>query len=169
MAATAPRPVQTFRKVRNASGDPTQELRAAVQQFVRSFGLLAGDQTPCGQPLAPSHAHALMVLSAGTRLNQQALSSMLGIDKSSVARLCAKMESLGHIDQERPANDGRARLVGLTDKGRRVAERVDAASRARFQHVLEAMPSARVRERVIVAIQQLNEAVASMGRTEQVA
>ena len=108
--------------------DAAQQLRAGVQQFVRSFGLLAGDQTPCGQPLAPSHAHALMLLletaRAGKRTNQRALAAALGIDKSSAARLCEKMERVGHVDQARSPADGRARLLGLTTKGRRVAEQV---------------------------------------------
>ena len=147
--------------------DAAQALRAAVQQFVRSFGLLSGDQTPCGQPLAPSHAHALMFLAtseAGTRVSQHALASALGIDKSNVARLCAKMERLGHIDQERAADDGRARLVGLTVKGRRIAARLDSASRERFEAVLAAMPSARVGAGVIAAIRQFNQAVAIVER-----
>lgn len=150
--------------------DAAHHLRAAVQQFVCSFGLLAGDQTPCGQPLAPSHAHALMLLASpeqrGARTSQQGLAYSLGIDKSSAARLCAKMERLGDIDQQRPPDDGRARLVGLTPQGRRVAERLDAASRARFQRVLEAMPSSRARKNVIAAMRDLNEVVAAVGRLE---
>ncbi len=101
----------------------------------------------------------------GARTSQQALASALGIDKSNVARLCAKMERLGHIDQERPVADGRARLIGLTGKGRRIAARVDAASLTRFQRVLEAMPSLRARERAITAVHELNAAVALLERT----
>jgi len=148
------------------AGD-AQHLRAAVQKFVRSFGLLSGDQTPCGEPLAPSHAHALMLLAGVAhdgRSSQQALASALGIDKSSVARLCAKMEQAGHIDQARPVADARTRLVGLTEKGRRLAERVDLASLARFQAVLDAMPTAGARKSVVQALDVLNEAVDSMER-----
>jgi DNA-binding MarR family transcriptional regulator len=152
------------------SSDAAHELRAGIQRFVRSFGLLAGDQTPCGQPLAPSHAHALMLLleadHACESTSQQALASALGLDKSSAARLCAKMEQTGHIEQERAATDGRLRLIRLTTKGQRLAERVDAASRARFQQVLDAMPSVRARESVIAALRQLNQAIALVGRKE---
>jgi DNA-binding MarR family transcriptional regulator len=152
------------------SDEPALELRAAVQRFVRSFGLLAGDQTPCGEPLAPSHAHALMLLfeagHTGQRLSQQALASALGIDKSTVARLCAKMERAGHVDQQRPVVDERARLVGLTAKGKRVAERVESASRARFRDVLAAMPSAHDCHSLIVAIQRLNEAITIVSRSQ---
>lgn len=159
---------QQTRAARSSSA--AHELRAGVQRFVRSFGLLAGDQTPCGQPLAPSHAHALMLLLEAARANestsQQALASALGIDKSSAARLCAKMEHAGHIDQQRAPADGRLRLIRLTTKGRHLAERVDAASRARFQQVLDAIPSSRARESVIAALRQLNQALALVGRKE---
>jgi DNA-binding MarR family transcriptional regulator len=159
------------RQTRHASSsDATYELRAGVQRFVRSFGLLAGDQTPCGQPLAPSHAHALMLLLEAARaqesMSQQALAAALGLDKSSTARLCAKMEQAGHVDQQRAPADGRLRLIRLTSKGQHLAERVDAASRARFQQVLDAIPSSRARESVIAALRQLNQAIALVGRKE---
>src|ERR1039457_1643788 len=96
------------------------DLRRLIQTFIRSIGLLAGDQTPCGQPLAVSHAHALMVLLEATRednrLTQRELGQVLGIDKSNVARLCRRMESAGHVVQSRSADDGRARLLSLTDR-----------------------------------------------------
>lgn len=148
-----------------ASVDDSLALRASVQRFVRSFGLLSGDQTPCGQPLAPSHAHALMLLlgpRAGGRTSQGTLASELGLDKSSTARLCAKMEASGHVTQERSAADGRARFIRLTEKGRRVAERVDGASRARFREVLDALPSARARDDVLTALSVLNDAIATL-------
>lgn len=151
--------------------DAAQRLRGAVQQFVRAFGLLSSDQTPCGEPVAPSHAHALMLLleagRADQRVSQQALASALGIDKSNVTRLCTKLERLGHIDQARPAEDGRVRQVGLTAQGRRVAERIEAASRARFRDVLEALPSAAEREDAIAAVQRLNDAIELVARKRQ--
>jgi DNA-binding MarR family transcriptional regulator len=140
-----------------------EALRGAVQQFVRTFGLLSGDQTPCGEPLATSHAHALMILlpRAGARpaVMQQELASALGIDKSNIARLCAKMERAGHVAQQRSPTDGRARLVELTARGRRLAEQVDAASRARFAAVLAAVPEA-CRPTLLDALDVLNDAAA---------
>ncbi|HEX5100574.1 MAG TPA: MarR family winged helix-turn-helix transcriptional regulator [Polyangiaceae bacterium] len=145
----------------------TERFRGAVQHFIRSFGLLAGDQTPCGEPLAVSHAHALQVLlerQTGGPITQQALAELLGIDKSNVTRLCSKMERSGHIERLRSPSDGRARPLTLTAKGRRVAERVSAASRARFTDVLEALPSAARRQAVIEALECLNGALATLAR-----
>lgn len=143
----------------------TERFRGAVQRFIRSFGLLAGDQTPCGEPLGLSHAHALQVLlerQPREPITQQALAAALGIDKSNVTRLCSKMERWEHIERLRSPSDGRARPLTLTAKGRRVAARVSAASRGRFTDVLEALPSTAQRQAVIGALECLNAALATI-------
>src|ERR1017187_3964536 len=120
------------------------DLRRLIQTFIRSIGLLAGDQTPCGQPLAVSHAHALMVLleaaREGNRLTQRELGQSLGIDKSNGAGLCGRMEGAGHVAQSRSADDGRPRLLSLTAVGERMAKNVERSSRDRFARLVVAIP-----------------------------
>ena len=81
-----------------------------------------------------AHAHALMTLLTSGELSQQALGAELCIDKSNVARLCAKMVEASHVKQRQSEHDGRSRLVSLTARGTRLAREVDAASRARNLH-----------------------------------
>ncbi len=142
-------------------------LRSLVQALIRSFGLLAGDTTPCGKPLAVSHAHALMVLlersRQGVSPGQRELGAALGIDKSNVARLCQRMERAGHLRQARSPRDGRARLLSLTPAGRRLAEAVERSSRARFAALAAAVPAAR-RPGVLAALATLNQAIAATAR-----
>jgi DNA-binding MarR family transcriptional regulator len=141
-------------------------LRRSVQRFVRSFGLLAANATPCGTLLPLSHAHALMFLLAhtddATPPTQQAMGEALGIDKSNVARLCGKMERQGHITQSRSPTDGRARLLALTTRGLRAAREIDEASRQRFARVLEAVPAGS-RDSLLAALEALNGAIAAVG------
>lgn len=155
----------------NSSADPAEQLRVVIQRFVRSFGLLASDQTPCGTPVSASYAHALVVLlergHLGERSTQQELGEALGIDKSNVARLCAKMQRAGHATQERAPTDGRARLLALTTSGRRLAERVEAASRDRFAQLLAALPSDDTRTSVIAALDALNRAITTTHQLEK--
>jgi len=120
--------------------DQVEELRRATQQFFRRFGALAAEGTPCGKPLAMGHAHALMVLRARGEMTQQALGAELCIDKSNVARLCAKMIAAHHLSQRECERDGRSRLVSLTPRGARLADEVDDASRARFRALLDDIP-----------------------------
>ncbi|MEZ4392415.1 MAG: MarR family winged helix-turn-helix transcriptional regulator [Polyangiales bacterium] len=110
--------------------DPARALRALLQQTLRRAGALREGATPCGHALPIAHAHALMALLAEGPMRQQALGGLLGIDKSNVARLCARMEALGHAAQRPDPRDARARQVTLTAKGRRLAGEVDARRRA---------------------------------------
>lgn len=122
-----------------------RELQAVVQAFVRGFGLLVTKRTPCGHPVAPSHAHALMILlereASGMVTTQSELAALLGLDKSSIARLCARLETEQHAKQERAPGDGRSRLLELTGRGRRMAASIQSASLARFRRVAEAVPA----------------------------
>lgn len=140
-----------------------EQLRALVQEFVRRFGLLVTRQTPCGFPVSPSYAHALMLLlrrtGEGRATLQSDLASGLGIDKSNVARLCERMVDAGHAEQTVPPADGRSRLVTLTVAGTRLARRIEQGSRDRFSAVIASIPP-RKRGAVIAALADLNIAVA---------
>jgi DNA-binding MarR family transcriptional regulator len=155
----------------NSASGTAEQLRASIQRFVRSFGLLATDQTPCGTPISASYAHALVVLlergHLSERSTQQELGAALGIDKSNVARLCAKLQRAGHATQQRSATDGRARLLALTASGRRLAERVQAASRDRFKQLFEALPSDETRSTVLTSLEALNSAINTTHRLEK--
>ena len=124
-----------------------ERLRGLVQTFLRRFGLLLGNHTPCGQPVSLSHAHALMLLLEHERgrlggLRQSELGQALGIDKSNVTRLCARMETMGHVEQRRAPHDGRSRVVSLKPAGMRLARSVERSSRKRFRQLLQDIPPA---------------------------
>jgi DNA-binding MarR family transcriptional regulator len=138
--------------------DLAEELRRVTQRFFRRFGTLASDSTPCGKPLPLGHAHALMVLLERGELSQQELGEELCIDKSNVARLCAKMITAEHVLQRSCEQDGRSRRVSLTRRGKRLAADVEAASRARFTTLLSGVPKSR-RADVVDALQLLLDAV----------
>ena len=146
-----------------------EDLRTLVQEFVRRFGLLVTRETPCGFPVSPSYAHALMLLlrrgSEGRATFQSDLAGGLGIDKSNVARLCERMVDAGHAVQSVPPKDGRSRLVTLTAKGTRLAQRIEEGSRNRFSSVVTAIPAGK-RRAVIAALADLNAAVTSTAGAE---
>lgn len=167
--AFAPAPMRTP-KHRKPPVHDIERLRTLVQTFVRSFGLLVTRETPCGQPVSPSYAHALMVLLERARQPARTLQSdlglVLGIDKSNVARLCARMEAAGHVVQERQPEDGRGRLVHLTNTGTRLARRIEGASQERFERVVCGIPSGR-RRALFESIELLNTAVEALGDQQE--
>jgi DNA-binding MarR family transcriptional regulator len=137
-----------------------ETFRGLVQDFVRRFGLLAGDQTPCGKPLPASDAHALMcLLEAGDDgLQQSALVAQLGIDKSTASRVVARLSDRGHVTSAPPPGDGRARPIRLTRKGVRIAREINVASTRRFAELLKNVP-ARRRSDVILALRDIVTAI----------
>jgi DNA-binding MarR family transcriptional regulator len=144
-------------------------LKRSVQDFVRSFGLLVTKQTPCGLPVSPSYAHCMMLLrereQQGLRTSQSEVGQRLSIDKSNIARLCTKLEKKGHASQERDPEDGRGRLITLTPKGRRMAERLEGASDERFARVLGAIPAAQ-RPQLLASLTLLTQAVRALEGVE---
>jgi DNA-binding MarR family transcriptional regulator len=139
-------------------------LRRQIQRFVREFGLLADDRTPCGAPLSPREAHALMIVLERERVAdppcQNDLASAIGIDKSNVTRLVQRLRRDGRIQQLQSEDDGRARILRLTQKGRRLAETLERSSHARFETLLAGIPT-EAHELVLSALELLNDAIAN--------
>ena len=137
-----------------AKDSHVDDLRRLMQRLFRRFGALAVDTTPCGQPLSMAHGHALLVLLAQGELSQLELGRELCIDKSNVARLCARMVEAGHLVQKQSRQDGRSRRVSLTARGKRMALEVDESSGARFGALLAGLGPTQ-RPRVLEALRHL--------------
>jgi len=140
-----------------------------VQAFVRSFGLLVTKQTPCGQPVTPSVAHVLMILlereGTGSSTQQHELAELLGLDRSSIQRLCARLEADGRIRQEPTPDDARTRRIQLTASGQRMAANIQAASTQRFTRIVDAIPPSK-RGALLDALQLLTAAVLTLEKEE---
>jgi DNA-binding MarR family transcriptional regulator len=122
---------------------PVSELQAGITAFVREFGLLQPDRTPCGRPIATSEAHALAELERDGPLSQHELGSRLRLEKSTVSRLVAHLEGRGWVARSRGGSDGRVVWLELTDAGSSVAEELAAAREIRFAEILSRIPPER--------------------------
>ena len=142
-----------------------RELQISIQTFVRSFGLLVTKKTPCGQPLSPTSAHALMALldreKTGVATFQHQLAELLGLDRSSIARLCARLEAEGRLTQVSAPDDARTRMLRLTPNGERMATNIQAASLDRFTRIVDAIPPSK-RGSLLAALQVLSAAVQTL-------
>ncbi len=115
-------------------------LQEQMVALVRAFGWHRPEQTPCGQPVPISEAHALMELARADGLAQHALGARLGLEKSTVSRLVHQLEERGWVERRRSADDGRVALLTLTDAGRQAADQLAAARAAFFAGILERVP-----------------------------
>ncbi len=144
-----------------------QEAQAAarLQQdlvgFIRAFGLLSSDRTPCGQPMAPSDAHALTEIADGG-LAQRDLVNRLHLDRSSVSRLVERLVARGWVS--RTGDDGDRRTVRLTatPAGQQIAADIAHSRAERFAALLNGIPPDR-RSEVLDALRLLTEAAHDNG------
>lgn len=148
-----------------SKAETARDLQASVQAFVRSFGLLVTKQTPCGQPITPSIAHSLMILlereADGLSTFQHELAEQLGLDRSSVQRLCSRLEADGRIKQAPAPDDARARRIQLTASGQRLATNIRAASLQRFTRIVDAIPASK-RQPLLDALEVLTTALLTL-------
>jgi DNA-binding MarR family transcriptional regulator len=111
------------------------DLQERMIALIRAFGLHKPDETPCGKPVSVAEAHALMELSRAETLVQKELASRLRLQKSTVSRLVGMLEDRGWVERSRSPRDGRALELRLTEAGRRTAEGIAEARRAKFARV----------------------------------
>jgi DNA-binding MarR family transcriptional regulator len=134
------------------------ELQEAVARFVRAFGLHQPDQTPCGQPVPVSEAHALGELARDGALRQNDLAHRLRLEKSTTSRLVTQLIKRGWAERASAPGDGRGVLVTLTPAGVNAAARLAEARAARFSAVLDRVPEGE-RADVLRALTTLTEAI----------
>lgn len=133
-------------------------LQERMVALVRAFGLHRPDETPCGQPLPVSEAHALAELARGDGLSQNELAARLRLEKSTVSRLVGQLAARGWIERERDPSDGRAVCLRLTERGAALAGDIAEARRRKFAAVLERIPDDE-RDQVLRALDVLTEAM----------
>ncbi len=126
-----------------SGSDPSVNAAAFQSQivaFVRAFGLHRPEQTPCGQPIPVSEAHALQELSGDEPLPQHELGKRLQLEKSSVSRLVGQLQARGWLRRDQRETDGRVVWLELTSAGRDAAARLSAARAEKMTRLLQAIP-----------------------------
>ena len=132
-------------------------LQEQLVGFVRAFGLLRPESTPCGQPIPVSEAHAVGEL-AGGPVGQLGLGRRLRLEKSTVSRLVGQLVARGWVERRADQRDGRAVLLHLTPAGEQAARQLRAAREAKFARLLESIPPDQ-RGEVLRALSTLTEAL----------
>jgi DNA-binding MarR family transcriptional regulator len=127
--------------------DEVDQLSDAVVSFVRNFGLLQSGQTPCGQPLTVSQAHALAEIEARPGITQRDLARALGLARATVSELVAQLINRGWVNQIASKNDRRQRRLTVTEEGREVTEDI---AKARRNLILDVVAGFSAVERTLV-------------------
>jgi DNA-binding MarR family transcriptional regulator len=133
-------------------------MAAAVQRFVRDFGLLQPGTTPCGKPLSPTQAHALAVISVQPGIAQRDLGAALGLARATTSELVTQLALRNWIEQTASTRDRRQRSIRLTATGRRIAGEVDQARLTLMRSLLSSV-AVDERARLVDAVEFLAETI----------
>jgi DNA-binding MarR family transcriptional regulator len=109
----------------------------AVPGSTASDGSASASDGPAGSPaVSASEARALTELLAAHGIAQGQLAALLGLEKSTVSRLAAGLESKGWIRRGRDEQNHRYVRLYLTPQGRAVADRLWQAWQSRQERIL---------------------------------
>jgi len=132
-----------------------QMLREQVQTFIRQFGLLEQEHTPCQYPLSPSQAHALQVLGQSNLIPLYQLAGHLHLEKSTVSRLVNTLVERGWVERTINPENRREVLLKLTDAGCTLFEEVQASASAKYHTIWQRLPEVQ-RAQILDALATLN-------------
>jgi DNA-binding MarR family transcriptional regulator len=119
-----------------ADADPLHEL---LVELLRYASVLHPDQPARGHPVPMTQVFALHELDTGAGLSQRDLADRLGLEKSTVSRLVAEMETAGLLKRERHPDNRRYYRLRLTARGRAAHARMGNAFHDRYHRLVSMM------------------------------
>lgn len=117
----------------------THQLQELFREFLQALGLHRPDQVPTGFDLSLSEMFALIALSAGAPVSQQALAEQLHLEKSTVSRLVQHLERRGWVRRVRDLHDTRMFRLQLSEAGHEQASRLMRSLAERHERLLAAL------------------------------
>jgi len=128
-------------------GDEAARLRAAVNRISRRLR-----PTKAGAGLTPTQISVLETVARLGPIRLSDLAVVEDVNPTMLSRVAGKLEEAGLIGRHQHPGDGRAALVGLTERGERILEKMrsertdqlsielDALDDAARRRLLEALP-----------------------------
>jgi DNA-binding MarR family transcriptional regulator len=113
--------------------------------------------------VTPVQYSILTVAIAQPGLDQAALANEVGVDRTTMADVLARLERRGLVRRSRAARDARLKLVHATVPGRRLLSRMDRHARNAHERTIAPLPPTE-RAAFIDALVKLVEAGNDLGR-----
>jgi DNA-binding MarR family transcriptional regulator len=114
-------------------------LHHLLVEFVRTAEYVLMARAVPGRALSISQLFALHELDCRTGMSQRELAERLRLEKSSVSRLVADLESEGLLARERDPDNRRLYRLEITDAGRRLHREAGRALHERYERWAAAM------------------------------
>ena len=98
-------------------------LFAAVRKLLKTYQF-RDRQRICYRDISATQCHALESLARHGAMGVNALAGELHLEKSSASRMLDSLEEKGYVASGNDPRDGRARIVELTRKGKRLHDEI---------------------------------------------
>jgi DNA-binding MarR family transcriptional regulator len=105
-------------------------MRAFNRFYTERIGAL--DERHEGLDLTIAESRCLFTIRRLESADVGQVATELGLDLGYVSRLLSRLEGAGRVTRSRAEDDGRRRVVTLTDEGARLLEEVERRSNARM-------------------------------------
>lgn len=137
-----------------------ESVREQLQIFTRRFGLLNASccDECCGEQVSMAQSHILFEVRRAGNPAMQQVAEELGMDVTTFSRQAKALEAKGLISRRVSVDDRRVALLGLTEAGRQVLEKIDGYMGLRLERIFGRMSSFE-RETVVRSLGLLNEAL----------
>ncbi|WP_054180355.1 bifunctional helix-turn-helix transcriptional regulator/GNAT family N-acetyltransferase [Trabulsiella odontotermitis] len=116
-----------------------EEIRISSRLMVRELGFMR--HTLAATAYSPSVVHTLLEVEARGAMTAAQLVQLLGLEKSSVSRMLAKLVKDGELQVTPSAEDARIKQLSLTAQGRETVWKINQYGNERVIAALEKMDS----------------------------
>ncbi|WLI75893.1 helix-turn-helix domain-containing GNAT family N-acetyltransferase [Kosakonia sp. H02] len=121
----------------NTESQRIEDIRVASRLMVRELGFM--NNTLAATDFSPSGVHTLLEIEHRGSMTAAQLVQVLGLEKSSVSRMLAKLVSAGELEETPSGEDARIKPLSLTAQGRDTVARINHYANARVISALEKM------------------------------
>jgi len=109
-------------------------FRSAIRSLEREIEIqLKGDTGCCG--VSTAQCHIILELNETGPMSVKEISSLFGLDKSTISRTVEGMCACGLIERSEALDDRRRVDIALTEKGTEVALRINAACDSYYEKI----------------------------------
>jgi DNA-binding MarR family transcriptional regulator len=143
-----------------------ESTRENLRLFVRRFGLLNASCCDfcCGEQVSLVQCHILHEIRRAGNASIQRVADELGMDITTFSRQIKTLEKKGMILRRISPDDRRVSLLGLTDSGMDVTEKIDRFMTEKVEQIFSCMTPFE-RETVTKSLELLNGALANIDKS----
>ena len=123
------------------SAAESRRFYAALQELIRIYQFRDRD-VACYGDVSPDECYALEAIEMAGKVRVGDLAAALNLHKSNASRLAVALEAKGYVARARDRGDGRALVLQITKRGRRVHDAIRARVEGIHAEILGSYPPA---------------------------